>query len=294
MGWMQNALVELSSNTAWSYLINFMMIGQTVSELWLIYQWARHVWIFLWLMAAMFFEGPSRKMNLLFDTPLPLCYCEIRLAPVSVLPDRGPCVCVWVSKSVFVSRAHFAGQPSSPHLKCNELLPLKRARRSIGHSVEWCWFFFLLQNRWKEESSLERAKHSDETNREKMKEQEASRGMKRGWDVLMGTMVSVASCVCESVKVPFSRGREEGRVLALTSHWCQWTKSPVKLANLICMQSCRLPPTQHHDQQHKLMQLLSGFSSHSPLNLSLYETLFFSLSLSLSPLPIKSFSIKGL
>ena len=40
------------------------------------------------------FEGLSRKMNLLFDTLLPLCYCEIRLAPVSVSPDRGACVCV--------------------------------------------------------------------------------------------------------------------------------------------------------------------------------------------------------
>lgn len=41
------------------------------------------------------FEGLSRKMNLLFDTPLPLCYCEVRLAPVSKSEEH-VCMCEFV------------------------------------------------------------------------------------------------------------------------------------------------------------------------------------------------------
>lgn len=37
-------------------------------------------------------------MNLLFDTPLPLWYCEIWLTPVSVVQVRGECVCVCVGR----------------------------------------------------------------------------------------------------------------------------------------------------------------------------------------------------
>lgn len=38
------------------------------------------------------FEGLSRKMNLLFDTPLPLAYCEIWLVLVLVLSQRSMCL----------------------------------------------------------------------------------------------------------------------------------------------------------------------------------------------------------
>lgn len=45
----------------------------------------------------MFFGGVRRKMNLLFDTPLPLSYCEIWLALVrSQCSKSGEHVCVCV------------------------------------------------------------------------------------------------------------------------------------------------------------------------------------------------------
>lgn len=73
------------------------------------------------------FEGHSRKMNLLFDTPLPLCYCEIRMAPVSVLSDRGACVsaCVCVCSYLCV-HGIFYWQQSSPSYQMQRITSSKK------------------------------------------------------------------------------------------------------------------------------------------------------------------------
>lgn len=113
------------------------------------------------------------------------------------------------------------------------------------------------QNTWNESG---KSKHSNcnqaetKTNRKKVTEWEkASRGMKRGWGVLMETRVSVASCVCGSVT--------EGRPLALRSHQCQWTKSPL---NWLIWFACRAAACPLPSSMTYSTVCTSGFSSHSP------------------------------
>lgn len=80
------------------------------------------------------FGGVCRKMNLLFDTPLPLSYCEIWLALVhSLFSKSEEHVCVCVSWAFLV-------WPTWTNLKCNEL---NRSCRTTVirkfNPVGWCW-----------------------------------------------------------------------------------------------------------------------------------------------------------
>lgn len=211
------------------------------------------------------FEGLSRKMNLLFDTPLPQSYCEIRLAPVSFLPVRGACVCVCACVcpgrvlpdiSAFEVQLIISSErpltPMATLQSCRSMLIscLLRLYTNTNGETEG-------QNTWNESG---KSKHSNcnqaetKTNRKKVTEWEkASRGMKRGWGVLMETRVSVASCVCGSVT--------EGRPLALRSHQCQWTKSPL---NWLIWFACRAAACPLPSSMTYSTVCTSGFSSHSP------------------------------
>lgn len=79
--------------------------------------------------------------------------------------------------------------------------------------------------------------------------------------------------------------------MALRSHWCQQTKSPLKLANLICMQSCRLPALlQHSIMIHSTNRCDAWLLLHSPFLPFFAFIPVFSLSLSLCLLFLLSLS----